>query len=529
MNRSLPLLLIAFVIGACLFSCTKRQPEEIDNAPNSPFNPYPPDSATNIDHTTLDVTLRWTATDPNSGDVMTYEVYLDTLDPPEAKIVSGLSSPSYFMTGLSYNTTYYWKLYVTDDKGVTTSGPVWRFATLPHANAAPTVPGYVSPLDGTTNVYPTLDLRWNCNDPDGISDTVSYIIYVGGTSSPPAKGSTSDTSFEACCLDYSTDYYWKVAASDNHGAIATGPLSAFTTRTSPWFIKASMPTARYNFCTAAVNGKIYTIGGQQASGRVLAVVEEYDPASDVWIGRTPMPTARTQAAAAVWNGSIYVFGGRSEDYVYNIIEVFDPVSNVWSVKDTMNKHRFGLGAGTVNNKIYIFGGATAIGEVYEYYTKSVLEYDPLTGRWNPKPKRDMVGVRSSFFTTILGNQIYVIGGRTVGTLGSPSVPLNTVHAFEPSTNRWLRKPYLLKARSDGAAAVANGCVYVMGGTTGTIIRRVEMLNPALNAWIYKGDMLNSRMGLGAAENNGYIYAIGGSNPYVISWVEEYHPLSDIKR
>lgn len=520
---------VAGLLALMLFSCTKRKPEEIDYAPNSPYNPYPPDSSTNIDHITIDVTLSWTATDPNSGDVLTYALYFDTLNPPDTKIISGLSSPRYFMTGLSYNTTYYWKLYITDDKGVITSGPVWQFTTLPHPNDAPSIPAYLAPLDGTTNTYPTLDLSWTCSDPDGISDTVAYTIALGITANMPLIGITNNMTFEAASLNYQTDYYWKIIATDNHGAIAIGPVSAFSTMNSPWFLKAPMPTPRYYFCTAKVNENIYAIGGQDISGNVLAVVEEYDPSSDAWTTRAAMPTARTQAAAAVWNGKIYVFGGRSEDSVYNVVEAFDPASNAWSVKDTMSKHRFGLGAGTINNKIYIFGGATAIGEVYGYYTKSVLEYDPLTDLWNPKPKRDMVGVRNSFFTTVLGNQIYVLGGRTVGTLDSPSVPLNTVHAFEPATNRWLRKPYLLKARSDGAAAVANGCVYAMGGTTGTIIRRVEMLNPALNAWVYKGDMLNSRMGLGAAENNGYIYAIGGNNIFIVNCVEEYHPLSDPKR
>ena len=512
-----------------LFSCTKRKPEEIDYAPNSPFNPYPPDSSTNIDHTTLDVTLHWSATDPNSGDVLTYTVFFDTLNPPEYNIASGLTANSYFMTGLSYNTTYYWKLYITDDKGVTTSGPVWQFTTLPHANSAPTVPAYIFPLDGTTNTYPTLDLSWTCGDPDGSSDTVVYTIALGVTANMPLIGITNNNTFEAASLNYQTDYYWKITATDNHGAVTIGPVSAFRTMNSPWFIKAPMLTPRYYFCTAAIGSKIYAIGGQDVIGNALAVVEEYDPASNAWTPKAAMSTARAQAAAAVWNGHIYIFGGRSETQVYNTIEVFNPDSNAWSAKGTMAKPRFGLGAGTVNDKIYIFGGDTAIGGAYEYAIKSVLEYDPLNDAWNPKPKRDMVGLRRSFFYVVVGNQIYVIGGRTVGTITTPSIPLNIVHAFEPSTNRWLRKPYLLKARGDGAAALVNGLVYAIGGYNGNVLRRVEMLDPALTAWEYKGDMLNSRMGLGAAAVNGNIYAIGGANPFILDVVEEYLPALDPKK
>ena len=84
------LLLLAVILA--LSSCTKRKPEEIDYAPNSPCDPYPADSATNINHTTLDVTLNWRAYDRNTGDVLIHEVYFDTLNPPMASIASGQRS-----------------------------------------------------------------------------------------------------------------------------------------------------------------------------------------------------------------------------------------------------------------------------------------------------------------------------------------------------------------------------------------------------------------------------------------------------
>jgi len=520
MKLKTALLLLAAILS--FFSCTKRQPEEIDYAPNSPFNPYPPDSSTNIDHTTLDVTLRWTATDPNSGDVLTYAIYFDTLNPPSTQITSGLSSTSYFMTGLSYNTTYYWKLYLTDDKGVTTNGPTWRFTTLPHPNIAPNFPAYIAPLDGTTNTYPTLDLYWTCSDPDGLSDTLAYTIALGITANMPSIGTTNNMTFEAASLNYQTDYYWKIIATDNHGAVTIGPVSVFRTMNSPWFLKAPLPTPRCYLNVATVNGKIYAIGGTDALGNISSAVEEYDPASNYWTPKTSMPTARTQAGVAVWDNKIYILGGCSRDRVYNTVEAYDPVTNSWSTKAPLSNERFGLGAGMVNNKIYVFGGDTAFGGLYSF--KLVEEYNPLTDTWNPTTKRSMVGLRTHFFSTPLGNQIYVIGGLS----GTPLSPVNWVHAFEPSTNRWLRKPYLLKARSDGAAAVADSCVYVMGGTNGTILRRVEMLDPTLTIWEYKGDMLTSRLGLGAITANGYIYAIGGANPLTLDAVEEYRPELDPK-
>ena len=116
----------------------------MEYAPNAPNSPYPPTGATNIDHTTTDVTLSWSCSDKDGG-VLCYDVYLDTLDPPLAVIASGIAVSSYFVDSLNFNTTYYWKVFAKDDQGVVTAGSVWSFSTLPHPNQAPSVPVYLAP------------------------------------------------------------------------------------------------------------------------------------------------------------------------------------------------------------------------------------------------------------------------------------------------------------------------------------------------------------------------------------------------
>jgi len=307
MKRKAVILLVAM---AWLFaSCTKRKPEEIDYAPNTPYNPYPPDSAANIDHTTTDVTLRWTATDPNSDDVLRYDVFFDTLNPPGAKVASGLTSPSFFIPGLAYHTTYYWRLYISDDAGVTTSGPVWRFTTLPHPNRAPGIPVYLTPAPDSIGTYPTLNLMWSSPDSDGVTDTVVYQINLGTSNQPGPFGVTYLQQFEVCCLNYSTSYYWKITATDNHGAVSTGTVARFTTRKSPWYLKAPMPLMRRGFATAVYDNKIYVIGGKDESGTATGTLQIYDPLADAWSIRASMPTPRYDLAAAACSGMVYAIGG----------------------------------------------------------------------------------------------------------------------------------------------------------------------------------------------------------------------------
>src|SRR5438477_10166181 len=68
-----------------------------------------------------------------------------------------------------------------------------------------------------------------------------------------------------------------------------------------WSKKAPMRFARSEFQAAAVNGKIYTIGGGHTDMRDGKPVEnitngetdEYDPAADTWRVRAPMPEGGT--------------------------------------------------------------------------------------------------------------------------------------------------------------------------------------------------------------------------------------------
>jgi N-acetylneuraminic acid mutarotase len=65
-----------------------------------------------------------------------------------------------------------------------------------------------------------------------------------------------------------------------------------------------MPTARNHLLAAAVNGKIYAIGGRLGSAQIRVdddtnVVEEYDPGLDQWYdkGRAPIRRSGTPQMA----------------------------------------------------------------------------------------------------------------------------------------------------------------------------------------------------------------------------------------
>ena len=531
MRLKMLLLLLASIIS--LASCTKRKPEEIDYAPNSPWNPYPPDSATNVEHTTLDVTLSWAASDPNSGDVLTYTIYLDTLNPPLTSIASGLTSPSFPLTGLSYNTTYYWNLYITDDQGVTTSGPVWRFTTLPHANSAPTVPSYLYPVANAPGLYPTLNFGWNCTDPEGSSDTLLYDLYLGVSPQPPLTPVRNDSVMvrEITGLEYATTYYWKVVVHDNHYAYASGPVYAFTTRDCPWFYKRELPSPRYGFGTAVVNGKIYVIGGTDGANYMNEVLE-YDPLWDTWTRKADMPTARSDLAVTAWNNKIYAIGGKSSFDIFDKNEVYDPSSDTWTNLAPEPSASYGITAHAVNGKILVLGGKH-VSEIYGLrYFGGVVEYNIATDAWwdttyyrifydslnvdsiiwidtiYSQVKSLLPNANCNNCSAVYNNLIYVMGGA-----GLTGLLLPTMDVYHPANNTWSTASNMLGPANFPAATVANGFIYVIGGYSLGYLRRVRKYDPATNTWAVRGDMQEYRASFGAAFVNDCIYAIGGTGMF----------------
>jgi len=93
--------------------------------PKPPSNPSPTNDSFNQP---LALSLSWDC-DDSDGDSVTYDVYFGTNSDLRVKESIGNSAKSINKSGLSYNTTYYWKVVAKDSKGATTEGPIWRFTT----------------------------------------------------------------------------------------------------------------------------------------------------------------------------------------------------------------------------------------------------------------------------------------------------------------------------------------------------------------------------------------------------------------
>jgi N-acetylneuraminic acid mutarotase len=285
-----------------------------------------------------------------------------------------------------------------------------------------------------------------------------------------------------------------------------------------WRIKAPMPTARAAFATAAVNDKIYAIGGAILNDCVIVpTVEAYEPSSDSWNTRelAPMPPPlRFRPSGAALDNLIYVVGGGvntpekgCSNVALGTVQAYDPAKDKWSTKlSSLNMPRIqvGLGADNVNHLLYAVGGSSSPPDDFVLHTVEV--YDPGTGTW--EYKQDLNTPRGAPAVAAVNGKIYAIGGQTQN-----QGVIDSVEEFDPSTNEWTTKPSVMPhPRLNSTAAVVDGKIYVLGGEfDGIIISTVDVYDPSSDTWTTETEapLPTARRFAGAAVVDNTIYTVGG--------------------
>jgi hypothetical protein len=146
MKKELLLLSMLCCCAVFMISCDK---EDDNQPPDASSNPSPADAATGVSNTLV---LSWTCSNPD-GDSVKYDLYLESINPPNTLIASNLTTTSFALSSLESNITYYWRINALDSKGAASHGPVWRFTTSPE-----------NPPDGPVAYYP---FNGNADDESG--------------------------------------------------------------------------------------------------------------------------------------------------------------------------------------------------------------------------------------------------------------------------------------------------------------------------------------------------------------------------
>jgi hypothetical protein len=96
-----------------------------NDPPYTPSNPNPINDATDV---SVNANLEWSGGDPDVGDIVTYDVYLGTTNPPQ-QIRYNQSTTTCDPGKFDSLTGYYWKIVAWDNHNASTPGPIWSFTT----------------------------------------------------------------------------------------------------------------------------------------------------------------------------------------------------------------------------------------------------------------------------------------------------------------------------------------------------------------------------------------------------------------
>ena len=158
--------------------------------------------------------------------------------------------------------------------------------------------------------------------------------------------------------------------------IATDTIEIYDIEDNKWELGKPMQEARQGVQVAAVDGKLYAIGGVCIRNDKVALssaFERYDPESKTWESLPDLPVSIFAPGIAVVEDKILVVGGSmienesqvASDRVY----VFDVSKNSWGMASPLPKGIQFPGVAFIDDRIYVIGGCdkefNAYDSVYE--------------------------------------------------------------------------------------------------------------------------------------------------------------------
>jgi DNA-binding CsgD family transcriptional regulator/N-acetylneuraminic acid mutarotase len=284
---------------------------------------------------------------------------------------------------------------------------------------------------------------------------------------------------------------------------------------SRWQALAQMPTPRGRLAVVSLDGRIYAIAGEGASG-VTGAVEFYMPDTDVWARGADKPTAVANVGAVTLGAKIYVPGGSlSDGQVSNGLEVYDPEAGEvgsWSSARPMPKGLFAYAIAAHEGKLYLFGGWD--GE--SYLTESYC-YDPVQDTW--QALMPMQVPRAFAGAATIEDHIYVVGGY------DGQNELSTCEVYDPGHDTWETCPSMNAPRGGVGVAVVGDTLYVIGGGWDSYLVENEYFSPAQGTWrTFPSPIIQEWRNLGVTSSETFLYAFGGWDGEFLAVNQAYRAL-----
>jgi N-acetylneuraminic acid mutarotase len=204
-----------------------------------------------------------------------------------------------------------------------------------------------------------------------------------------------------------------------------------------------------------------------------------------WAAATPLPVTMEETVGVAFDGKLYVMQGLTNGGFtgMGVVYVFDPATSAWVQKKPMPIPSHHSMTAVLGGKIYVFGGFVQPGKDLAWQPiDDAWEYSPDTDTW--KAIARLPSRRGAGAAVVANGKIYVIGGAT--TLPGATDPairfdgkphdmcVGTVDEYDPATNSWRSRAAMPTARNHFLAAEVHGKIYAIGGRLGsTFITRAS--------------------------------------------------------
>jgi len=146
---------------------------------------------------------------------------------------------------------------------------------------------------------------------------------------------------------------------------------------SSWSYVADLPEPRGDCAAAALNGKVYVVGGYysdsyDASEGMRNTLYEYDPETDKWTQKASMRHARGDLQLVARDNSLLAIGGEvfhtnsdgehRDKVASHFVEEYYPDSDHWEHRAMLGQGRFRFAATVTHWGVHVFGGSAVCAE-----------------------------------------------------------------------------------------------------------------------------------------------------------------------
>ncbi|PWH15512.1 MAG: hypothetical protein DDG59_11390 [Anaerolineae bacterium] len=267
-----------------------------------------------------------------------------------------------------------------------------------------------------------------------------------------------------------------------------------------WELVTQMPEPKKSMAYAAVDNKIYIIGGETPNG-ISDRVDIYDTVTGQWSEGARKPTPVSEACGAYLGGKIIVAGGKTPDgSVTNVVEAYDVAEDRWDKLPELPNPLAGAGCVEYEGSYYLIGGWDG-----ERVHSMVISYS--VSRLTMRILDNIIESRAYFATSELNNQIFIIGGWD----GKNILDDINVISWQGSSEQYTKLGSLKESRYLLTGQNVLDKLYIIGGIndTATVTNSLEFDPRNGKQRLIENPKKSTWYGQGTVSLGEYIYGLGG--------------------